>query len=275
MTHQKKGLSRNTIDKFYTNAETVEKIIDIVTKSVNINYNSDTIIEPSAGNGAFIRNIKKLAKNTVFIDIEPENSQITKADFLKYSPVKSESRIHVIGNPPFGRQSSLAIKFIKHACGFADTVAFILPKSFKKDSMRRFIPLNFHTIAEFDVPKNSFTVNGETHDVTCVFQVWEKRDVLREVPKHEEPVKFKFVKHDENPDISFRRVGVNAGMVDTTIENKSPQSHYFIKLEVPVTDELISLLNTIDYKNKSDTVGAKSISKDEMIREFNSALSAF
>ncbi len=92
-----------------------------------------------------------------------------------------------------------------------------------------------------------------------------KRDVLREMPKHEEPVKFKFVKHDENPDISFRRVGVYAGRVDTT-ENKSPQSHYFIKLEVPVTNELISLLNTIDYKNKSDTVGAKSISKDEMTR---------
>ena len=64
-------------------------------------------------------------------------------------------------------------------------------------------------------------------------------------------------------------------MVDTTIENKSPQSHYFIKLEVPVTDELISLLNTIDYKNKSDTVGPKSISKDELTREFNTVLTNF
>ena len=98
-----------------------------MSKSVNINYDSDTIIEPSAGNGSFIRNIKKLAKNTVFIDIEPENSQITKADFLKYSPVKSESRIHVIGNP-FWKTGFATNKFIKHACGFADTVAFILLK---------------------------------------------------------------------------------------------------------------------------------------------------
>jgi predicted RNA methylase len=273
MTHQNKGLSRNTIDKYYTSPETVERIIDIVSKSVNINYDLDTIIEPSAGNGAFIENIKKLAKNTVFIDIEPENSQITKADFLEYNPVKSESKIHVIGNPPFGRQSSLANKFIKHACGFADTVAFILPRSFKKESMRRHFPLNFHTTAEFDVPKNSFIVNGEPHDVTCVFQIWEKRDILREVPKREEAIKFKFVKHDETPDVSFRRVGVYAGRIDTETENKSPQSHYFIKLEVPVTDELISLLNTIEYKNKSDTVGPKSISKDELTREFNTVLS--
>jgi predicted RNA methylase len=275
MTHQNKGLSRNTIDKYYTSPETVERIIDIVSKSVNINYSLDTIIEPSAGNGAFIGNIKKLAKNTVFIDIEPENLQITKTDFLEYSPVIGESSIHVIGNPPFGRQSSLAIKFIKHACGFANTVAFILPKSFKKDSMRRHFPLNYHTIAEVDIPKNSFIVNGEPHDVPCVFQIWEKRDILREVVKREVPVKFKFVKHDENPDVSFRRVGVYAGRVDTTTENKSPQSHYFIKLEVPITDELISLLNIIDYKNKSDTVGPKSISKDELTREFNVVLSNF
>ena len=275
MTHQNKGLSRNTIDKYYTSPETVERIIDIVSKSVNINYRLDTIIEPSAVNGAFIGNIKKLAKNTVFIDIEPENLQITKTDFLEYSPVIGESSIHVIGNPPFGRQSSLAIKFIKHACVFANTVAFILPKSFKKDSMRRHFPLNYHTIAEVDIPKNSFIVNGEPHDVPCVFQIWEKRDILREVVKREVPVKFKFVKHDENPDVSFRRVGVYAGRVDTTTENKSPQSHYFIKLEVPITDELISALNIIDYKNKSDTVGPKSISKDELTREFNVVLSNF
>ena len=183
MTYQNKGLSRNTIDKYYTSPETVERIIDIVSKSVNINYSLDTIIEPSAGNGAFIGNIKKLAKNTVFIDIEPENLQITKTDFLEYSPVIGESSIHVIGNPPFGRQSSLAIKFIKHACVFANTVAFILPKSFKKDSMRRHFPLNYHTIAEVDIPKNSFIVNGEPHDVPCVFQIWEKIDILRELVK--------------------------------------------------------------------------------------------
>ena len=277
MSHQNKGLSRNTIDKYYTCPNVVKQTIDLISESVIINFNLDTIIEPSAGNGAFIENINKLAKNTVFLDIEPENPKITKADFLEYipSPVRSESRIHVIGNPPFGRQSSLAIKFIKHACSFADTVAFILPKSFKKESMRRHFTLNFHRILEFDITSNSFIVNGEPYDVPCVFQIWEKMDILREVPKREAPIKFKFVKHDEQPDISFRRVGVNAGRADKETDKKSPQSHYFIKLEIPVTDELISSLNKIEYKNKSDTVGPKSISKDELTREFNAFLSDF
>jgi hypothetical protein len=44
--------------------------------------------------------------------------------------------IHIIGNPPFGRQSSTAIKFIKKSCLFCNSLSFILPKSFKKDSLK-------------------------------------------------------------------------------------------------------------------------------------------
>ena len=44
-----------------------------------------------------------------------------------------------------------------------------------------------------------------------------------------EPQGFTFVKKTENPDISFRRVGVNAGAIDSDIHTKSIQSHYFIK----------------------------------------------
>ena len=50
-----------------------------------------------------------------------------------------QSNLHFIGNPPFGRQSSLAKKFIKHICSCdkTKTIAFILPKSFKKDSLKK------------------------------------------------------------------------------------------------------------------------------------------
>ena len=70
-------------------------------------------------------------------------------DFLKYFPHSNTfNKIHVIGNPPFGRQSSLAIKFIRHSAKFCNTISFILPKSFKKDSMRNKVPLDFHLIHE-------------------------------------------------------------------------------------------------------------------------------
>lgn len=63
----------------------------------------------------------------------------------------------------------------------------------------------------------------------CIFQIWKKEDYEREVKEKLEPLNFTFVKKTDNPDISFRRVGANAGFIDTEIENKNIQSHYFIK----------------------------------------------
>ena len=52
-------------------------------------------------------------------------------------------KIYIIGNPPFGRQSSLAIKFIKKSVEYCDTrhhSALLQPK---KDSLQKHYPLNF------------------------------------------------------------------------------------------------------------------------------------
>jgi len=273
---QTKGLRRNTIDKYYTNPETVKLCIEYIDKYVVMD-DLDLIIEPSAGNGAFIEGIKSLTYNHLFYDIEPENEEITKQDFLKldiYAKGLNEfqNKIHIVGNPPFGRQSSLAIKFIKKACEFAHSISFILPKSFKKDSLIQKFPLNFHRIFEIDLPDNSFLVNGETHDVPCIFQIWMKRSYNRETVEQMKPLNFRFVKKTENPDISFRRVGVNAGTIDTECDNKSIQSHYFIKFsnDKNISDNIMRLSGiTFDFNN---TIGPKSISKQELIQKFNPLL---
>lgn len=54
---QNKGLKRNAIDKFYTKPIIVNQCIDNIKKNLIIN-NCDIIIEPSAGDGAFIEKIK-------------------------------------------------------------------------------------------------------------------------------------------------------------------------------------------------------------------------
>ena len=59
MKKQKLGLSRNTIDKYYTNKNVVNKCIAMIKKHISISKN-DLIIEPSAGNGSFIDGIKTL-----------------------------------------------------------------------------------------------------------------------------------------------------------------------------------------------------------------------
>ena len=258
---QSKGLNRNTIDKFYTKNTIVELCLNFVKEYISIEEN-DLIIEPSAGNGSFISGIKSLTTNFRFYDIEPENDQIIKQDYLTYdyNTLKSKfDKLHIIGNPPFGRQSSIAIKFIKKSCEFCDSLSFILPKSFKKDSLKTKFPLNFHLIFETDLPDKSFLVGDIEHDVPCVFQIWQKKTYNRTVTEKLKPENFIFVNKKDNPDISFRRVGVNAGAIDININEKSIQSHYFIKFTNKNTvNENIKQLSKIVY-DFNNTVGPKSI----------------
>jgi hypothetical protein len=270
---QIKGLSRNTIDKFYTKDTIVKFCLNLFINNININ-NDDLIIEPSAGNGAFIMDIKSLTSNYLFYDLEPEHNEIIKQDYLllNYNEIIKNDIIHIIGNPPFGRQSSLAIKFIKKSCEFGNTISFILPKSFKKDSLKKTFPLNFHLIFEIDLPEKAFLVNGTEYNVPCIFQIWMKKDYNRNIIEKIVPINFIFVKKNEEPNISFRRVGVNAGTIDKNINDKSIQSHYFIKFtnDKSIDDNISVLLNiTFDFNN---TVGPKSISKQELICKFNPLL---
>ena len=264
------GLKRNTIDKFYTKESAVTLCIGFIQQHLSISK-SDLIIEPSAGNGQFLPKIKLLSDNYRFYDLEPDNAEVLKQDYLllNYDEFKTNDlKIHIIGNPPFGRQSSLAIKFIKKSCEFCNSISFILPKSFKKDSLKKSFPLNFHLIFEIDLPENSFLVEGNEYNVDTVFQIWKKRDTNRELVEKIDPVNFQFVSKTDNPDISFRRVGVNAGIIDKKIE-KSEQSHYFIRFcNEQNVDETINKLKNIHFTH-NNTVGPRSISKQELIKEFN------
>ena len=264
------GLNRNTIDKFYTSPTIAKKCINLIKQNININE-EDLCIEPSAGNGSFINDIKSLFKTYIFYDLEPEHNEIIKQDYLEYKPIikNPDSKVHVIGNPPFGRQSSLAIKFIKKSCEYCDSISFILPKSFKKDSLKKHYPPNFHLICEYDLPKNAFIVDTKEYDVPCIFQIWIKKKSNRVIPIKLIPNHFTFVNKKDTHDISFRRVGGNAGDIDKETEHKSIQSHYFIKFDIELTDVLFNKLKNINYSCKNNTCGPKSISKQELIKEFN------
>jgi hypothetical protein len=263
------GLKRDTIDKYYTRSKIVDLCIKAIQKHVIINKD-DLVIEPSAGNGSFIESIKILTNNYKFYDLIPEHKEIIEKDFLEFDFPKTKP-IHIIGNPPFGRQSSMAIKFIKKCCPFVNSISFILPKSFKKDSMSKHFSLNFHLIYQEDLPCNSFLLNEEIVDVPCIFQIWICKDNERKLTIKQEPISFNFVSN-EDADISFRRVGVNAGNISKEIEGKSIQSHYFIKFtNKKKVEDNIEKLKLIKF-NFDNTVGPKSISKPELIAEFNRVL---
>jgi hypothetical protein len=271
---QDSGLLRNAMDKFYTKEFIAQTCVNRVEVFANIDSN-DLIIEPSAGNGSFLNSIKLLSSHTLFIDIDPENTEVKKQDYLTLDidPLASiHKNIHVIGNPPFGRQSSLAIKFIKKSCEFCQSISFILPKSFRKDSMKSYFPLNFHLEDEMDLPDHAFSIDGDTHHVPCVFQIWVRKEKQREKIIKQVASGFKFVKKIEPHDIALRRVGVYAGRIDNVTEDKNIQTHYFIKfLNSASLEENMLDLKKVEFTH-DNTVGPKSISKPEVIREFNKVI---
>jgi hypothetical protein len=271
-TGLKRGESGSIKDKYYTKSSIVSLCLQKYQQIVPISEN-DLIIEPSAGSGVFYDEIVKFPSHTIAYDLYPEkNPNILVQDYLTLTPPNRVglNKIHVIGNPPFGRQSSLAKKFIKKSVEFCDFIGFILPKSFKKKSFQSTFPLKFHLLETIDLPENSFEVDNESYDVPCVFQIWEKREENREQNKKVLPKGYQFVKKSEHPDLSFRRVGIYAGTISIEIENKSEQSHYFLKLDDSVDQDVF-----LDrYKNEirfetDNTVGPRSISKNELIPKLN------
>lgn len=278
MTQQGVGLNRNTIDQYFTKPELSKNYIDMFFKVVEPTKD-DIVIEPSAGSGSFSDALKATSECTILCyDIEPKKEGIVKTDFLELdTSIFEDITVHCIGNPPFGRQSSMAKKFIKKCASFSQSISFILPKSFKKPSFYKAFPANFHKVYEVDCPINSFTVNDKEYDVPCVFQIWLKKDTPRNDEVSEKPRGYMFVSKNEVPHFALRRVGFYAGHAFRECANKSVQSHYFIKLEQSTLDtcfdidNLINRLNEIQYEF-NNTVGAKSISKPEFIRVLNAEL---
>lgn len=247
---QNTGKYRDVKDQFYTCKDTANFCVEKL-KSYNF---EGSWIEPSAGTGVFL----DLIPDAIGYDIDPKDIRIYHQDFLKLCIPENSI---IFGNPPFGRQGSLAKQFIKHSAEKAQVIAFILPLSFVKPSMQNAFPLNFHLLESIELSKNSFLVNSEPYDVPCVFQIWQRKDSPRNLDNKQIPVGFEFVKHTDPHDIVFRRVGVNAGKCSKP-NNQSPQSHYFIKFEQKQDiDSLIEKSQQIDFKQ--NTTGPKSISKSE------------
>jgi len=269
------GLLRKTTDEFFTNTVIALDCIKLFLQHIAPGPN-DILIEPSAGAGSFSHNLQG---HVYAFDITSRHDSIIEKDFLTLpsSPwfqeliINKNVPIHVIGNPPFGRQSCLAKKFIKLCSTFSSSISFILPKSFKKDSFQRTFPLNFHKVYEIDLPVDSFIIGDKVHDVPCVFQIWKKESTLRKVAPSQEPQCFVFCKKDDDPDFALRRVGVYAGkLVDTNLSVVSPQSHYFIKINTNITkQQFVSWYKKVSFDH-DNTVGPKSISTKEFIAKINS-----
>lgn len=266
---------KNEKDQYYTKPSVAVNCVSQILKACP-DPTKYQWIEPSAGSGSFLNALPE-GIDMLGIDIDPKSPGILTGDFLSWTPTTERNRV-VFGNPPFGRQGSLAKSFIKHAAEFADIIAFILPRSFVKPSMNRAFPLKFHCVYSEELEKNSFMVNETDHDVPCVFQIWKKKDTNRVIPDPISEEGFKYVKHDEPFDIAFKRAGGLAGkcyVSSTTPDMFNPQYHYYLKLDMEYVPHVQKIVNEVNaHVFPSNTTGPRSLSKSEANEVLNAVIAS-
>ena len=264
------------LDKFYTIESVVDTCISTITKQYDWNT-WDLIIEPSAGNGSFFHKIPVLIGKKIGMDIQPEHSDIIGKNFFDYETVKKNEKILVIGNPPFGRNSSIAVKFFNHASKWCDTIAFIIPRTFRRESIQNRLNLNFHLVLDEEIPVKpcSFT---PPMMVKCCFQVWENRDYKREIVKletnHDDwdflPLGAKDDKNQHTPplnaDFVIRAYGGKCGEIKKdNMDNLRPKSWHWIKCNRN-KEELIAKFSKLDYSNCLNTARQNSLGRGELVK---------
>jgi hypothetical protein len=126
--------------------------------------------------GSFLNQIP--SDNKIGIDILPEQPNIIQQDFFDYSPPSNKTNILVIGNPPFGRVSSLAIKFFNHSAKWANVIAFITPITFRKISLQNKLDNMFHLVYDEEIPNDPCCFSPQMM-VKCCFQIWERKEWKR------------------------------------------------------------------------------------------------
>jgi predicted RNA methylase len=277
------------LDKFYTNPDIAQKcIITIGTKYDWAQWSF--VIEPSAGNGNFYYSIPVPYNKKVGIDIVPEDDAIIQRDFFDYetvdipSDILLDKPILVIGNPPFGRVSSLAIKFFNHAAKICDNIngsviAFIIPRTFRRPSVQNKLNLAYHLVYDEDIPTSpcSFTPNMA---VKCCFQIWEMRAIPRvliaqethhpdweflamgPLDEHEQPTP------PQGADFALRAYGGKCGeIIEQGLETLRPKSWHWIKVNTAniTKNELITRFKQLDYSVSTNTARQNSIGRADLV----------
>ena len=258
--------SARELDQFYTSRTASKNCFDFLARNVSLT-DTDTFLEPSAGDGAFFELMP--AGRRLGVDLEPKHPEVVHQNFLtEFVPHRVAGRWISAGNPPFGRNASLAVKFFNKAAEFSEVVAFVIPLTFRKQSLQKRLDPNFILVAELELPLQSFVFEGKPKAVPCCFQVWQRSTVQRKVLDlpltHAD---FDFCMPEE-ADFAIRRVGGLAGKILRDFKGYSPKTNYFVRSKIDV-EVLLARLADIDWTDtKGNVAGNPSISKRELVGKY-------
>ena len=240
------------IDEFYTLPDVAKRLCQ------KLDFTGfDTIIEPSAGGGSFL---ECLPSGTIAMDINPRHPGVSRADFLEFEP-GAVGKCLVIGNPPFGVQCSLAVKFFNHSATFADTIAMILPATFNKTRLVGRLDPWFVKRRQIKVAEGSFL--PKSMKARCFFQVWERSSRKRTPHQVPEVEDFRRAPREE-ADIAIKAAGGSGdcGTIILPEQVKNPKAYHFLKVKNKTA--IRRLRDLPYYPTASWSVRQDTISLDEI-----------
>lgn len=266
------------MDQFYTKPEISEKCMNILKNKINLDE-YDIMFEPSGGTGSFFNLFDKTKR--VGIDLEPKCENIKQMNLFEYKPIENKKYI-TIGNPPFGRVCSTAIKFFNYCAEFSDIIAFIIPRTFKRVSVQNRIDKYFHLVYNEDLPIIPCCFEPYMN-AKCCFQIWiKKKEQRKKIIYKTTCDDFEFIKlgslDDKNQptvplgsDFALKAYGSNCGKIEFDTKTLRPKSWHWIKSKIPI-DVLVDRFNGINYNISKDTVRQDSIGRGELVHLYIQSL---
>ena len=265
-------MSKIEHDKYYTPLEVVQHVVN-TTKSVCIDVSE--VIEPSAGNGAFIEALENSFNTTLkFYDLYPENNKVLKQDFLSSESEYKQGRL-VIGNPPFGSRNSLIIKFFKKAITLGDYVAFILPTSQLNNTKQLY---EFDLIYSKDLGANKYS----GVDLHCCFNIYKRPEKgLNSKPKAPSIDGLEVIEYRRDKDDSYRKkvkdgyfhsIGSwgngSVGITPKHIGYYSMELYFYSD-----NQKIIDVVMSIDWRDEVKSISGKKLPKGLALEIIQSKLS--
>lgn len=169
-------------DQFFTHPSVSKRCWDTLKDALDISK-VDLFLEPSAGDGSFLNLLP--ADKRVGVDLVKKHPEVIESNFFDWTPPDFYpllcgygKNVVTVGNPPFGKNSNLAIEFFNHAALFSDTIAFIIPRTWRKWSVQHKLDSNFGLYLDATLPYHSFYVGNQPwHRIRCCFQVWSRKEL--------------------------------------------------------------------------------------------------
>lgn len=258
-------------DKYYTPQHIVSRCIDTIIETIGLDKITE-VIEPSAGNGAFMHD-ERLHVDYAY-DILPEAEDIIRADYLEIAKtLQYKPGRLVLGNPPFGYVGNLYNQFYKASVKIADYVAFILPISQLNSNIRLY---EFNLIKSIDLGDCEYS----GRKIRCCFNIYTRPQsgILNKMPKPKKlkntiisVVEFKKNVHSRGknfqPDFKFCLWGACVGKQIPISKNLA--KCLLIKIN---NEEYRERFKDFEFELKEGGCGTQSFSLHEAVKQIHDRL---